>query len=95
MYIDIKSQNLREILREELKQLLEELKKTEKKVLPPLSIGQLAEHYDVSKATVHNWINRGLVTGFKMGKGRFFHLEEVEKSLTRYNHSDALEKKLS
>jgi transcriptional antiterminator len=78
----------------ELRDLEIKLKENEKQKAPapkPLSIPQLAERYGVSKATVHNWRNQKLITGFKMGKGRFFHLEEVEKNLTQYRYLDRLE----
>lgn len=93
MYVEIKIETLRQMLREEIKQLLHEVNQGEKQTTPPLSIQQLADRYNVSKATVHNWMNQDLIKGFKMGKGRFFHLDEVEKNLTQYRYLDVLEKK--
>ena len=82
MYVDVKV--LRELIREENLNLIKEFKNLEEKKLPPLSIGQVAVRYGVVKATVHNWINDGLITGYKMGKGRFFDLAEVEMGLKDY-----------
>ena len=84
--------DLRDIIREEVAKVIDEVnnKKTKPK---PLSIQQLADRYEVSKATVHNWMKQKLITGFKMGKGRFFDLVEVEKNLTQYKYLDVLEAK--
>lgn len=38
-------------------------------------------------------MKQGLIKGFKMGKGRFFHIEEVKKSLSGYRYSNVLERK--
>ncbi|WP_198170103.1 helix-turn-helix domain-containing protein [Mucilaginibacter arboris] len=48
-----------------------------------LDIGELAAKFTVSKQTVHNWIKRRIITGKKMGKGRFFSVREVEESLEK------------
>lgn len=98
MYVDIRIETLRQMLREELIKILDEKEKKEKEndekqTKPPLSIPQLADRYGVSKATVHNWRKKGLVTGFKVGKGRFFHVDEVEKNLKQYRYWDVLESK--
>jgi|GEM_PF-4067714 len=92
-YVEMRIEALREMLREEFKQILKELNVVEKQKVAPLSIQQLADRYEVSKATVHNWRKQKLITGFKIGKGRFFHLEEVEKNLQQYRYLDILESK--
>jgi excisionase family DNA binding protein len=58
-----------------------------------LSIQEVADRYEVSKQTVHNWINKGTIKGFKQGKGRYFHMDEIEKSFAQYRYSDVLERK--
>lgn len=88
MYVDIKIETLRTMLREELTKILEEKEADGKRKDPPFNIQQLADHFGKSKATIHNWLNRGLIVGFKMGKGRFFNLHEVEASLKKYRHLD-------
>lgn len=49
-----------------------------------LDIGELAAHFKKSKQTVHNWRKAGIITGKKMGKGRYFSVREVEETLNRY-----------
>ena len=100
--------DLRELIQQEFTKIFEKLNLQDKGLkLPPksspqfdktlhtkpLSIQQLADRYEVSKATIHNWRKQKLITGFKMGKGRFFHIEEVEKNLTQYRYLDVLESK--
>jgi transposase len=88
----IQFRDLRTLIQEEFQKFKEEDNK--KVVAPkPLSIQQVAERYDKSKATVHNWMKQGIITGFKMGKGRFFHLDELEENLTRFNYLEILESK--
>ena len=69
MYVEIRTEELRKMLGEELQKIIEEQKKVGKPNFPPLSIPQLADRYGVSKATVHNWMKKELIIGFKMGKG--------------------------
>jgi transposase len=89
-------EDLKKLVREEVGKLIVEVREQtdkQKQQPKPLSIQELADRYEVSKATVHNWRKQGLVTGFKIGKGRFFHLEEVEKNLKQYRYLDVLERK--
>jgi helix-turn-helix protein len=55
------------------------------------SIQQIAERYDVSKTTVHDWMKKGLINGFKQGKGRFFYLHELDQRLTDYKYFKMLQ----
>jgi transcriptional antiterminator len=71
--------NLKEDLFESSKLKQEQINHNEKL----LDIGELAEKFKVSKQTVHNWIKRRIITGKKMGKGRFFSVREVEESLEK------------
>lgn len=93
---DFKMKHLEKIIKdyidEGLDRFVEKVRKLEQGKKPPLSIQQLADRYEVSKATVHNWMKQRLIIGFKMGKGRFFHIEEVEKSLSEYRYSNVLER---
>ncbi|WP_428331637.1 helix-turn-helix domain-containing protein [Mucilaginibacter sp.] len=89
----LKFSDLRNLIREEFKKLLDSLDEKKETAPKPLSIQQLADRYEVSKATVHNWMKQDIIKGFKMGKGRFFHLDEIEKSLAQYKYLDVLEKK--
>ena len=82
MYVDLDV--LRELIKLENLKLINDFKKLDEKTQPPLSIGQVALRYGVVKATVHNWINDGIITGFKIGKGRFFDLSEIEIGLKDY-----------
>ena len=93
MLVEMRIEALREMLREEFRHVLKELKDVDNLKLPPLSIQQLADRYEVSKATIHNWRKQNLIEGFKIGKGRFFHVDEVEKNLKQYRYLDILESK--
>lgn len=93
MYVDIRIEALREMLREEFRHIIKEMKEADNLKLPPLSIQQLADRYEVSKATVHNWRKQKLIEGFKIGKGRFFHIDEVERNLKQYRYLEILETK--
>ena len=79
--------DLRELIREEIAKLIDEVKNKNPKP-KPLSIQEVADRYEVSKQTVHNWINKGTIKGFKQGKGRYFHMDEIEKSFAQYRYSD-------
>ena len=82
-YVDVDL--LKETIREVIKELLQDLKGLNSKP-KPLSIAEVADRYGVSKATIHNWMKNGVVTGFKQGKGRFFYLDELEKNLTKFRY---------
>lgn len=87
-------EDLRSLIREEITKVIAEVKNQKQNDKPkPLSIAEVANRYDKSKATVHNWMKMGIIKGFKMGKGRFFHLEELEESLQHYRYLDILEDK--
>lgn len=84
---------LRELIQEGFAKAIEIA--TNKNTAPkPLSIADVTERYSVSKVTVHNWIKTGKIKGFKIGKGRFFHLEELENCyLINTRHHDTLVEK--
>jgi excisionase family DNA binding protein len=100
---DYKIKWLEQIIKSVIKESINELRDEDKKLRDedklkvqkpkPLNIQQIADRFEVSKATVHNWMKRGSISGFKMGKGRFFHLDEVEKSLANNKYYDVLERK--
>jgi excisionase family DNA binding protein len=71
---------------EALTEFKEELRRLEELKSPLLTIGDVAKRFQVCKATVHNWIDRGVITGFKVGKNRYFTEEEVRNSLIRYGY---------
>ena len=91
-------EDLRNLIKQEVKQfreevgkLMDEVKRSQQLDAKPLSILQVAERYDVSKATIHNWMGQGIIKGFKQGKGRYFYLHELDESLTRYKYIERLE----
>jgi len=43
-----------------------------------LTIGDIAKRFKVSKATVHNWMARGIIKGVKVGKNRYFTEDEIQ-----------------
>ena len=85
---DIKVKYLFELLRTEINDILDkrdlEQRRREEEKQPLLTIEDVARKFKVTKATVHNWINRGIITGQKMGKNRYFTEDEVRRSLAKY-----------
>ena len=43
-----------------------------------LTINDIAKRFKVSKATIHNWLNRGIIKGIKVGKNRYFTEDEIQ-----------------
>ena len=43
-----------------------------------LTISDIAKRFKVSKATIHNWLNRGIINGIKVGKNRYFTEDEIQ-----------------
>ena len=43
-----------------------------------LTIGDIAKRFKVSKATVHNWMGRGIIKGVKVGKNRYYTEDEIQ-----------------
>lgn len=87
-------QQLREILREEIRNVIQEIKQGEiVKPPPPLNIKGVCDRYDITPATVHNLRKKGTLEGFKVGKGRFFHIAEIEKAFNQYKYQEVLERK--
>jgi len=53
-------------------------------------IGQIASRLGVSKATIHNWLKRGLITGHKFGKNRYFTEQEILEAFKSYGWKNRL-----
>ena len=94
----IYKEELRQLIREEVAQFRAELttymseqKKDKHLDTKPLNIQQVAERYGKSKATIHNWMKQGIITGFKQGKGRYFYLHELDQNLKRYKYFEMLQ----
>ena len=52
-----------------------------------LTIDDIARKFKVTKATIHNWKNRGSITGQKFGKNRYFTEEEIKNSMAKHGYS--------
>lgn len=93
--LDYKVKFLEKIFKDFVKEALSEhrneLKKAEELKNPLLNIDDIAKRFKVTKATIHNWINRGIITGMKVGKNRYFTEEEVRAALSKYNFNKHLE----
>jgi len=72
--------NVRRIIREELKEFFNRPQNLNLDSPEPLNISQVAKRYGVSKQTIHNWIKRGKIESYKIGKDRFFDVVEVERN---------------
>jgi hypothetical protein len=85
---DLKFKHLEQIFKDYFKEAISEWKEEQKKqdepAKPLMTIMDLAKRYKITKATVHNWINRGIITGNKVGKNRYFTEEEARTALTKY-----------
>ena len=89
--LDYKIMWLEKIFKDFVKEALIEHKQDQKQLEelkePLLTIADLAKRFKVCKATVHNWINEGIITGKKVGKNRYFTEEEVRAALTKYGYN--------
>ncbi len=83
--MDFKLQWLEQIIKayfkESLQEFLTELKQAAEIEKPLLTIGDIAEKFKVSKATIHNWKNKGLIVGQKVGKNRYYTATEIDNAL--------------
>ncbi|MGN6638406.1 MAG: helix-turn-helix domain-containing protein [Mucilaginibacter sp.] len=52
-----------------------------------MTIQDICDRFSVCKGTVHNWKNRGLIVGKKVGKNRYFTEDEVRGALNQYGWS--------
>jgi len=54
-----------------------------------LTTRQTAEYFGVTRATIRIWLNEGVLTGIKIGKGKYWRipLDEVER-LAREKYGD-------
>jgi len=79
--MDIKLKWMEQIMKqffmESMEMLLLKLKCQADETKPLLTITDLAMRFKVSKATIHNWINRGIIEGVKVGKNRYFTEDEL------------------
>jgi hypothetical protein len=74
----------KDYVKEALTEFSEELKKLEESKNPLMTISDVVLRFKICKATLHNWINRGAITGTKLGKNRYFTEEEVREALKKY-----------
>ena len=64
--------------------LVESKRKSEEERQPLMTIEDIARKFKVTKATVHNWKNKGSIVGQKFGKNRYFTEDEVKKSMAKF-----------
>jgi hypothetical protein len=82
---------IKDFVKEAISEFKDEQKKIERLTESPLNINGIAVRFGVCKATIHNWINRGIITGYKVGKNRYFTYEEVGAALSKHNFDKYLE----
>ena len=89
--LDYKITWLEEIFKQFVKEAINEFKIEQEKQAelsnPLMKIADISKRFKVSKQTIHNWINRKIITGHKTGKNRYFTEEEVRQALTKYGFS--------
>ncbi|WP_428330557.1 helix-turn-helix domain-containing protein [Mucilaginibacter sp.] len=95
---DVKFRYLEEIIKDYIKEALTEFikeqKEAEENKSPLLTIEDIARKFQVTKATVHNWKNKGSIVGKKFGKNRYFTEEEVRKSMAKFGFSKQWENRM-
>lgn len=69
---------IRQFFTESLEAVLLKRKDMEDGAKPLSTIGDIAKRFKVSKATIHNWIRRGVIKGIKVGKNRYFTEDEIK-----------------
>ena len=84
-------QIMKDYFKESLEELLTELKEREQEKTPLLTIDDIAKRFKVTKATIHNWINRKIIVGNKVGKNRYFTEDEVRDALKKYGFLKAVD----
>lgn len=56
---------------------------------PLLTIQELSVKLSVTKATIHNYLKKGLIKGEKMGKNRYFKMVEVNEAMRKYGYKES------
>ena len=79
----------KDFVKEALTEFREEERQFEQQKQPLLTINDIARQFKVCKATIHNWKNRGTITGNKVGKNRYFTYEEVRDALRKHGFEKA------
>lgn len=75
---------IKQFIKESLDEFLQEIAKREESNQPLLTIEDIARKFQVTKATIHNWMKKGSIVGKKFGKNRYFTEDEVRKSMAKY-----------
>jgi excisionase family DNA binding protein len=78
---------IKDYVKEAIKEFSEEQRRMEEQKKPLMTIDDIAKKFKVTKATVHNWMNKGSIAGQKFGKNRYFTEEEVQRSMAKYGYS--------
>lgn len=73
-------------VKDSLSEFLIDFHKQELAKSPLMTIPCMAKKFKVTKATIHNWMNSGLIHGSKVGKNRYFTEDEVKATLIRYGY---------
>ncbi len=89
--LDLKIRHLEQIIKEWLSEALDareaKSKLMQEESKPLLTIEDIAKKFKVTKATVHNWKNKGSIVGQKFGKNRYFTEDEVRTSMAKFGFS--------
>jgi hypothetical protein len=86
--IDYKIKWLEKIFKDFVKEALAEHRNEQKQLEelknPLMTISDVVKRFKICKATLHNWIKRGTITGNKVGKNRYFTEDEVREAIKKY-----------
>lgn len=45
------------------------------------TVGEVAKYFKVTRQTIYNWINKGIVTKYKIGGRSLFKIPEIEEKM--------------
>ena len=85
--LDMQLEYLEEVFESLIERVIVKLQNRDNEKKPLLTIDDIARKFKVTKATIHNWKNKGSLVGQKFGKNRYFTEVEVEQSMAKFGYS--------
>lgn len=87
-FISTTPQQLRELISEDVKSQLNELKKSFQPKEPSefLSRAELAKLLKVDVSTIHNWTKKGKIISYGIGGRIFYKRKQVEDAIVQLKH---------
>lgn len=84
-FIQTSPQQLKELISNDVREQLEELKKTfqPKEQNEYLSRNEIAEMLKIDLSTVHNWTKKGILQAYQCGGKIFYKRNEIEDAIVK------------